>query len=111
MSKPKIFTAVFRDVTTDEAGEIVNHAKWSAGSWSHALDDRDDARHALEAANARIAELEALLVKANDAWRALSQPKKVDLGRKCFRCGHDAHLGDCVNLIPADAQIETGDSQ
>jgi hypothetical protein len=59
MSKPKIFTAVFRDVTTDEAGEIVNHAKWSAGSWSHALDDRDDARHALGAANARIAELEA----------------------------------------------------
>lgn len=56
----------------------------------------------------RIGELEALLVKANDAWLALSQPTKVDLGRRCFRCGHDAHLGDCVNLIPADAQGSKG---
>ncbi|MBU9404014.1 hypothetical protein KTE13_30175 [Burkholderia multivorans] len=43
-AKRKAFTAVFLDVTTDEASEIVNHPKWSAGSWSHALDDRDAAR-------------------------------------------------------------------
>ncbi|ABA60047.1 hypothetical protein UXJ26_05995 [Burkholderia multivorans] len=43
-AKRKAFTAVFLDVTTDEAREIVNHPKWSAGSWSHALDDRDAAR-------------------------------------------------------------------
>ncbi len=42
-AKRKAFTAVFLDVTTDEASEIVNHPKWSAGSWSHALDDRDAA--------------------------------------------------------------------
>lgn len=43
-AKRKAFTAVFLDVTTDKASEIVNHPKWSAGSWSHALDDRDAAR-------------------------------------------------------------------
>ncbi|SAK17624.1 hypothetical protein UA21_01733 [Burkholderia multivorans] len=43
-AKRKAFTAVFLDVTIDEASEIVNHPKWSAGSWSHALDDRDAAR-------------------------------------------------------------------
>nr|WP_254215466.1 hypothetical protein [Burkholderia multivorans] len=43
-AKRKAFTAVFLGVTTDEAREIVNHPKWSAGSWSHALDDRDAAR-------------------------------------------------------------------
>lgn len=43
----------------------------------------------------RIADLEAQLVKANDAWLALSQPKAVDVGRTCKRCGNDAHLGEC----------------
>jgi hypothetical protein len=48
-SETRPFTAVFRGLTADEAGEIVNHPKWSAGSWSHALDDRDAARAALSA--------------------------------------------------------------
>lgn len=28
------------------------------------------------------------------------QSAAVPVGRKCFRCGHDAHLGGCVNLHP-----------
>ncbi|MEK6346396.1 MAG: hypothetical protein V4764_02890 [Burkholderia sp.] len=39
----KHFTAIFRDVTRDEAEAIVNHAKWTAGCWGHALNQRDDA--------------------------------------------------------------------
>jgi hypothetical protein len=45
----KAFTAVFLNVTRDEAEEIVSHPKWSAGSWSHALDERDAARAAIAA--------------------------------------------------------------
>jgi hypothetical protein len=58
MIKSNVFTAVYRDITPDEAGEITHHPKWSAGSWSHALDDRSDAETSLQAANARIADLE-----------------------------------------------------
>jgi hypothetical protein len=44
VSETRPFTAVFLGLTAEEASEIVNHPKWSAGSWSHALDDRDAAR-------------------------------------------------------------------
>lgn len=53
-SETRPFTAVFRGLTPDEAGEIVNHPKWSAGSWSHALDDRDAARAAQAASQPKV---------------------------------------------------------
>jgi hypothetical protein len=48
----KPFTAVFMNLTREEVAAISEHPKWSAGSWSHALDDRDAARAALQAAPA-----------------------------------------------------------
>ncbi|PRH19111.1 hypothetical protein [Burkholderia multivorans] len=68
-AKRKAFTAVFLDVTTDEASEIVNHPKWSAGSWSHALDDRDAAR--------------AELARATSSQAHPGQPEP----RECRHCG------------------------
>jgi hypothetical protein len=61
VTKSNVFTAVYRNVTNDEAGEITCHPKWSAGSWSHALDARNEVAAALATANARIIELEASL--------------------------------------------------
>ncbi|WP_257803309.1 hypothetical protein [Burkholderia glumae] len=37
------FTAIFRNVTRDEAQELVEHPKWSAGCWGHAFKQRDKA--------------------------------------------------------------------
>ncbi|MGS1033332.1 hypothetical protein [Burkholderia glumae] len=39
----KWFTAIFRNVTRDEAKELVEHPKWSAGCWGHAFKQRDEA--------------------------------------------------------------------
>lgn len=36
-------TVVFKDLTQTESKELIYHDKFSAGSWSHALNDRDDA--------------------------------------------------------------------
>lgn len=44
-NEEKCFTAIFRDVTKEEASDLCNHPKWTAGAWGHALDQRDDARH------------------------------------------------------------------
>jgi hypothetical protein len=63
----KAFTAVFLDVTPDEAAEIVGHPKWSAGSWSHALDDRNAAL--LDAERAR-EERNREHVRLNAEWMA-----------------------------------------
>jgi ribosomal protein S27AE len=64
----KVFTAVFRNVTTDEAREIGQHPKWSAGSWSHALDDRDAARAELERLREENKQLAAFVVAVGGVW-------------------------------------------
>lgn len=43
----RYLTVVFKDVSRDEAYELIHHHKMSACSWSHALDDRDKARASL----------------------------------------------------------------
>jgi hypothetical protein len=63
----KAFTAVFLNVTPEEAGEITNHPKWSAGSWSHALDDRNAAQ--IDAERAR-EERNREHVRLNAEWMA-----------------------------------------
>jgi translation initiation factor 2B subunit (eIF-2B alpha/beta/delta family) len=44
----RFLTVVFRNPTPDEAFQLVFHSKFSAGSWSHAMDERDDHHHQLQ---------------------------------------------------------------
>ncbi|MGN4074145.1 helix-turn-helix domain-containing protein [Burkholderia gladioli] len=48
----KWLTVVYRDVTTEEVKILGQHPKWSASSWSHALQERDAARASQAAASA-----------------------------------------------------------
>jgi vacuolar-type H+-ATPase subunit I/STV1 len=100
MTKPNVFTAVFREVTPDEVGEITHHPKWSAGSWSHALDDRKEAEAAIQAENARIAELEADLSFQKQVTDAARQNQAELLGR--------AETAE-VRIAELQAQIATED--
>lgn len=43
----KYFTIVFKNLTPDQRVPLVTHPAFSAGSWSHAIDDRDDALYVL----------------------------------------------------------------
>jgi hypothetical protein len=75
----KAFTAVFRDVTTDEAEALVNHPKWTAGAWSHALDDRDAARAELERLREENKQLAAFVVAVGGVWEP-NGPRSVLTG-------------------------------
>jgi hypothetical protein len=41
-------TIVFRDLTKEEVSELIHHAKISASSWSHAMDERDELKWRLQ---------------------------------------------------------------
>ncbi|CAJ0701783.1 hypothetical protein LMG19089_02925 [Ralstonia edaphis] len=64
-NEEKCFTAIFRDVTKEEASDLCNHPKWTAGAWGHALDQRDDARH-------EVAKLRAQADARPVAWHRLA---------------------------------------
>jgi ribosomal protein S27AE len=66
----KVFTAVFRDVTPEEAAKIGAHPKWTAGSWSHALDHRDAALDGLARLREENAQLAAFVVAVGGVWSA-----------------------------------------
>jgi hypothetical protein len=44
----RFLTVVFRNPTPDEVNQLVFHSKFSAASWSHAMDERDDYHHQLQ---------------------------------------------------------------
>ena len=50
-------TVVFKNLTQTECKELIYHDKFSAGSWSHALDDRDGLLSALAYAEAALADI------------------------------------------------------
>ena len=50
-------TVVFKDLTDTERKEFIYHDKFSAGSWSHAIDDRDDALFMLSYLESTLAEI------------------------------------------------------
>jgi hypothetical protein len=112
MDKQNVFTAVYRDITPDEAGEITCHPKWSAGSWSHALDSRNEAVVALEAANARLAALEserdALLAAAGKeaVGQAGAMPGTDGFTMACFKAS-DVPIGTPLYTAPT-AALENG---
>lgn len=43
----KFLTVVIRNPTKDEVEELLYHPKLSASSWSHAMDERDEAERRL----------------------------------------------------------------
>ena len=43
----KFLTVVVRNPTKDEVEELLYHPKLSASSWSHAMDERDEAERRL----------------------------------------------------------------
>lgn len=56
---PNYFTIVYRDLTLDERRQACHFAdKFSAGSWSHAIDDVSDLLFALQQAEAALSGVE-----------------------------------------------------
>ncbi|USE79526.1 hypothetical protein NDR89_23325 [Cupriavidus gilardii] len=86
VGKVAAFTAVFLGVTRDEAKAIVEHPKWSAGSWSHAIYDRDEARAELERARA-----------AADALAQQPAAQAAGLTRFDFTGQRDRSFGECAD--------------
>jgi len=44
----RFLTVVLRNPTPDEVSQLVYHSKFSAASWSHAMNERDDYLHQLQ---------------------------------------------------------------
>ena len=83
-NEEKCFTAIFRDVTKEEASELCNHPKWTAGAWGHALDQRDDARHEVAKLRAQ-ADARPIyqLRRADGAWTDQTEQSYLNNQQHC----------------------------